>query len=143
MVNGKRNTIRVHRGVPLLASPCKNLGLTCDVRRGRLDSRKNTSTPGIRNFSGCCASVCLFLLCYLQCVNTLANVLTPNQQSIMYHWCCACLWQTLVIYCVNTCSHLNKPAFQSLSQILFVCGTLGCWSPLWNKIHQNSAPLHK
>ena len=44
-------------GVPLLASPRKNLSLTCDVRRGRLDSMKNTSTPGIRNFSGCCAPV--------------------------------------------------------------------------------------
>ena len=46
-------------------------------------------------------------------------------------------------WALNTCPHLNKKEFQPLSQILFVRGTLGCWSPLWNQIHQETGPVHK
>ena len=55
--------------------------------------------------------------------------------SIMYQWCHICLWQALVPTCINACPHLNKPEFQPLSQVLFVSGALGSWSPLWKQIN--------
>ena len=111
--------------------------LWCEQGHGTLSSSVGLTHPMyIVNVNACsfqgvaCSLQLVPVPVYLYMCIGLIVCLHACYNLIMYHWCCTCLWQTLVPSCVNTCTHLNKPEFQPLSQILFVCGTLGSWSPL-------------
>ena len=95
-------------------------------------------------FQGVTCICKLFVHMYGGCA-TLCTIASMCVWLLLIHdvWMVSNLWQTLVPTCMNACPHLNKPEFQPLSQVLFVCGALGSWSPLWRQINLQSGPVHE